>query len=295
MRTKLFIFFSFLAITIGFVLSSKSKLTKYSPGEKGKNGSLQLFAGKTSAYGDGNIFHLDSIDLKAKTGIGRYPMLMLRISEFHCSPCIQFELDNLKELPEEIRKQTFILTTFENPRTWNSLAKGLGLGLPVINTAMAGSQIHFEKYNSPYYLVVNKDNCFSNFHASNKEETKSSIDYYDSIRKQFSKFRSRKENKTIVNISKSSHDFGTIKKGTKHVTGFTIENCSDMPIKIEDVLAPCGCTEVEWERKPIKPQKKVKVKVRYHALDTGDFFQKITLAFENDIGIRIISIKGTVI
>ncbi len=284
-----------MTISIVFVLFLKFKLTKCSPQEKRENNPLPSFTRKTFAYDEGKIFHLDSIDLKAKTGIDCFPMLMLRISEFHCSSCIQFELDNLKELPEEIRKQTFILTTFENSRTWNSLAKGLGLGLPVINTTMAESQIHFEKYNSPYYLVINKYNCLSNFHTSNKEEIKSSIDYYNSIRNQFRNFRLRKENNTPVKINKSSHDFGNIEKGTEYVTYFTIENCSNTPVEIEDVLASCGCTKVEWERKPIKPQKKLRIKVKYHANDTGDFFQKITLAFKNGSGIRIISIKGKVL
>lgn len=48
---------------------------------------------------------------------------------------------------------------------------------------------------------------------------------------------------------------------------FELANTGKGPLTITDVRTSCYCTTVEWEKKPLRPQKKTRLKV---VLDTSD-------------------------
>ena len=85
---------------------------------------------------------------------------------------------------------------------------------------------------------------------------------------------------TTVEPNKMVHDYGSIKKGIKNRAEFLIKNTGSQPLVLYRVSASCGCTEVEWEKQPIKSGMYAKVKVELTPEETG-FFNKTLDVYGN--------------
>lgn len=61
----------------------------------------------------------------------------------------------------------------------------------------------------------------------------------------------------VIKFDKTIHDFGDIllSDGEQHCK-FTYTNISDKPIVVHRVITSCGCTEPEWDKKPLRPGEK---------------------------------------
>ncbi len=63
--------------------------------------------------------------------------------------------------------------------------------------------------------------------------------------------------------NKTIHDFGEFKEGeTQHYT-FEFTNTGDKPLVIYKASVSCGCTTVDWDKKPVAPGKTGQIKVSY--------------------------------
>ncbi len=79
-----------------------------------------------------------------------------------------------------------------------------------------------------------------------------------------------------------SHYWGTFSRteGSKN-HAFEYENTSDAPIIISRVKATCGCTAVEWEKKPIMPGEKGRVEVQFNPDKFSGYFNKKVSVYTN--------------
>lgn len=92
----------------------------------------------------------------------------------------------------------------------------------------------------------------------------------------------------------SVFDFGKIPQGKPVTHVFEVTNKSDIPLKIANINASCGCTTPEWEKdKTIAPGGKTKITVGYNAAAEGPFTKFITVSY-NDTQSKQITIKGEV-
>jgi hypothetical protein len=85
-----------------------------------------------------------------------------------------------------------------------------------------------------------------------------------------------------LQFEKQSHYFGTFKRTQgvkKHA--FNFENKSDKPVMISRVKATCGCTAVNWSRKPILPGEKGFVEVQFNPRKFSGYFSKRVSVFTN--------------
>lgn len=80
---------------------------------------------------------------------------------------------------------------------------------------------------------------------------------------------------TTAEADKTVHEYGSVKKGSSNSAVFTITNTGNYPLVISRVSASCGCTNVEWEKRPIKPGKTVAVSVEMTPDETGYFDKTI--------------------
>jgi len=104
------------------------------------------------------------------------------------------------------------------------------------------------------------------------------------------------ENKPVVEtlqLKENSHDFGKIQQGRPVTYVFDIVNIGKEPLRLDNVLASCGCTTPEWPRETIQPGATAPIKVGYNAAAEGAFHKTVTIQY-NSGQTKVIEISGTV-
>jgi len=80
---------------------------------------------------------------------------------------------------------------------------------------------------------------------------------------------------TTIVVDKTVHDYGAILKGSSNPAVFTITNTGNHPFVINRVSASCGCTNVNWEKRPVDPGQTATISVNMTPDETGYFSKKI--------------------
>ncbi len=85
----------------------------------------------------------------------------------------------------------------------------------------------------------------------------------------------------IVQLDRTVHDFGDILVSDGPVTAtFTAKNIGDKPLLIYNVVSSCGCTNVEWTRKPLNQGETGTIKATFKNEDkVGYPFDKSLTAY----------------
>ena len=84
----------------------------------------------------------------------------------------------------------------------------------------------------------------------------------------------------VVVLDHTVHDFGTIKvKDGPQKCQFRVKNISDKDITILEVVASCGCTDVQWTRKPIAPGASGTITATYKNTDGPYPFDKMLTCY----------------
>ena len=99
---------------------------------------------------------------------------------------------------------------------------------------------------------------------------------------------------TGVQFDKLSYNYGKIKQGVHKSVIFSYTNNSAKPAVIEFANAECGCTQPEYDQKPILKGQKGTIKITYTAPATGVFKKKVTVKFAGVKEPTEITIQGEV-
>jgi hypothetical protein len=98
----------------------------------------------------------------------------------------------------------------------------------------------------------------------------------------------------MLTLKETEFDFGKIPQGKPVTHIFEVTNKSNVPLKITNINASCGCTTPEWEKdKVVAPGGNTKITVGYNAAAEGPFTKFITVTY-NDTQSKQITIKGEV-
>ncbi len=98
----------------------------------------------------------------------------------------------------------------------------------------------------------------------------------------------------LLNLKETEFDFAKIPQGKPVTHIFEVTNKSNIPLKITNIHASCGCTTPEWEKdKVVAPGEKTNITVGYNAAAEGPFTKFITVTY-NDTQSKQITIKGEV-
>ena len=97
----------------------------------------------------------------------------------------------------------------------------------------------------------------------------------------------------VLEVKQTAHDFGKIPQGKPAYHFFEIVNTGKEAIKLDNVVATCGCTTPEWSKDPIEPGQSQKIKVGYNAASEGPFEKYITISYNGNQS-KQLSIKGNV-
>jgi hypothetical protein len=110
-------------------------------------------------------------------------------------------------------------------------------------------------------------------------------------------------NSTLINAAAASedvlklkdleHDFTKIPQGKPVYYNFEFTNTGKTALKLDNVVASCGCTTPEWSQDPVEPGAASKIRVGYNAAVEGPFEKTITITY-NSNQTKQIKIKGMV-
>jgi len=100
---------------------------------------------------------------------------------------------------------------------------------------------------------------------------------------------------SVVKFDKAAHNFGKIPKGVHKSVIFTYTNTDMRPAVIEFANAECGCTQPEYDQKPILKGQKGTIKITYTAPSVGAFRKKINVKFAGQKLPAELTIEGEVI
>lgn len=88
------------------------------------------------------------------------------------------------------------------------------------------------------------------------------------------------QNQAEIKFDKTNHNFGTFaeKDGVQKTT-FTFTNVGKAPLVINQVVASCGCTVANYDKRPIPPGQKGTIEISYNGAGKfpGHFKKSITV------------------
>lgn len=90
-------------------------------------------------------------------------------------------------------------------------------------------------------------------------------------------------------------DYGTIEKDSDPLRIFKFTNTGTEPLVIKSAKGSCGCTVPNYAKEPILPGESSNIEVRYDTKRVGPFSKSITLTTNEEVGKRVLKIKGKVL
>lgn len=97
----------------------------------------------------------------------------------------------------------------------------------------------------------------------------------------------------VLVVKEPTHDFGKIPQGRPANYVFEVVNTGNVPLKLDNVQASCGCTTPQWSKEDIAPGATSKITVGYNAYADGPFEKTITIQY-NQSQTKLLVIKGNV-
>jgi len=99
--------------------------------------------------------------------------------------------------------------------------------------------------------------------------------------------------KTQVSVDCTELDFGIFYKKEKQEGRFVLTNVGENQLVVHDVVTSCGCTKVEYNKRPVCPGDTLELKVTYEAEETGHFRKSLTVYCNTENSPLRLSVRGT--
>lgn len=100
---------------------------------------------------------------------------------------------------------------------------------------------------------------------------------------------------TTVEIPLESIDLKTIHYDEHPQVTYTIENTGTHPLIIKDVQASCGCTNPNWDKRPVLPGKTATILVMFKPNSLGRFTKSIQVLCNTSPALHELKLEGHVI
>ena len=99
---------------------------------------------------------------------------------------------------------------------------------------------------------------------------------------------------TEMTIDQTEYDFGTFSMSERQECVFRITNTGSSLLMVQDVVTSCGCTKVEYDKRPVPPGQTMDLKVKYEAEESGRFTKVVTVYSNAETSPVRLRIKGDV-
>lgn len=97
-----------------------------------------------------------------------------------------------------------------------------------------------------------------------------------------------------ITFDKTIEEFGTVEQNAPTQTVFTFTNTSDVPVKLLNVKASCGCTTPSYTKTAVAPGETGEINVRYNSSRVGPFYKSITVSYDSVEKPVVLYIRGKV-
>lgn len=99
---------------------------------------------------------------------------------------------------------------------------------------------------------------------------------------------------TELTLDKVEIDLGAFPMDEMKEGKFLLTNTGKSPLLVYDVVTSCGCTKVEYGKKPVRPGEVLELTIRYEADESGRFNKVLTI-YSNAVGSpHKVRVKGIV-
>ncbi len=82
---------------------------------------------------------------------------------------------------------------------------------------------------------------------------------------------------TEMTIDQTEYDFGIFSMSERQECIFRITNSGSSLLMVLDAVTSCGCTKVEYDKRPVPPGQTMDLKVIYEAEESGRFTKVVTV------------------
>lgn len=103
-----------------------------------------------------------------------------------------------------------------------------------------------------------------------------------------------KEATTEVKFAQEIIHLGEVKLDSCMNANFEIKNTGRIPLIIKAAEPSCGCTLVEWNRRPIDPDQTSKINIRFEPFFVGKFSKSISVYCNTKQEVHILKFDGYV-
>ena len=91
--------------------------------------------------------------------------------------------------------------------------------------------------------------------------------------------RDKQQNEPVtkMTVDRTEYDFGAFSMSERQECIFRITNSGSSLLMVQDVVTSCGCTKVEYDKRPVPPGRSMDLKVIYEAEESGHFTKVVTV------------------
>ena len=100
--------------------------------------------------------------------------------------------------------------------------------------------------------------------------------------------------RTTITMDKPEIDFGTFPMTEKKEGMFWLTNTGTNLLVVHQVVTSCGCTKVEYDRRPVRPGDTLRLNIRYEPDDSGYFSKSLIIHSNAEGSPHKVRVKGQV-
>lgn len=236
----------------------------------------------------------DSVYSSLEVRIEKAPTLVLMIPEKQCSNCIIQEYKKLRELPNSVQEDIVFLANYTKIRDLKLFLNFNKLDYPAYNSSTPIFD-KFQNIKNPILFILDSSLIPQHVFIPISFMPNLTDEYLDFISSNY--FITKQQDKRArikVDVIDNECDFGEVNLNETVGTRFGLQNISDTPLLITDVKSDCGCTVVDWDRRPIQEGEKAFVQVLFNPQKKGFFAKKIYVFSNASNSPLLLIIKGKV-
>lgn len=99
---------------------------------------------------------------------------------------------------------------------------------------------------------------------------------------------------TTIEIPRDSINLKTIRYDEQPQATFTLKNTGTHPLLIKDVLTTCGCTNPQWEKRPVLPGQTREIIVTFKPNSLGRLTKTIQVLCNTRLKLHDLKLEGFV-
>lgn len=224
--------------------------------------------------------------------------ILLYVDSVGCTSC-KLQLNKWKEFIAEIdslTSETVPVLLFFHPKDKRELAyllKRDNLAVPVCfdETDKLNSLNQFPSLEDFQCFLLDKDNRVV-YIGNPVHNIKIKEMYLSLINPNTHSNNTTSAKQTIIHVDQTEFDLGTLKQGEPVTFTARLKNKGDSPLIIYDTRASCGCTNIDYNKKPVLPDATLEINITYNAEDEGHFNRSVYIYGNMDNSPLTIKMKG---